>query len=115
MAETLADPNMTQLVLVTLPEELPSAETLETIDWVERSGVVGKPVVIANRVLEPVSAHPTPPGSAGDMVILHRSLVEEQRRWLDKLPPDLTLPYLFGLFTPGEVAAHISDDLEVLS
>jgi len=115
MAETLADPDMTQLVLVTLPEELPSAETLETIDWVERSGIVGKPVVIANRVLEPVSSNPTPLGSAGDMVTLHRSLVEEQRRWLDKLPPDLMLPYLFGLFTPGEVAAHISDDLEVFS
>jgi hypothetical protein len=48
------------------------------------------------------------------MVTLHRSLVEEQRKWLDKLPADLTLPYLFGLFTPGEVAAHISDDLEAL-
>jgi anion-transporting ArsA/GET3 family ATPase len=115
MAETLADPDMTQLVLVTLPEELPSAETLETIDWVERSGIVGKPVVIANRVLESVSAHPTPLGPAGDIVTLHRSLVEEQRRWLDNVPPDLALPYLFGLFTPGEVAAHISDDLEALS
>jgi anion-transporting ArsA/GET3 family ATPase len=115
MAETLADPSKSQLVLVTLAEELPTAETLGTIDWVERSGVVSRPVVIANRVLEPVTATTTPAGPAGDMVTLHRSLVEEQSKWLDKLAPDLALPYLFGLFTPGEVAAHISDDLEALS
>lgn len=114
MAETLADGTKTQLMLVTLPEELPTAETLETLDWVERTGVVGKPVIVANRVLEPVGATTTPTGVAGDMVTLHRSLVEEQHKWLDKLPADLTLPYLFGLFTPGEVAAHISDDLEAL-
>ena len=115
MAETLADPSKSQLVLVTLAEELPTAETLGTIDWLERSGVVSRPVVIANRVLEPVTATTTPAGPAGDMVTLHRSLVEEQSKWLDKLAPDLALPYLFGLFTPGEVAAHISDDLEALS
>ncbi|HEX6299090.1 MAG TPA: ArsA-related P-loop ATPase [Acidimicrobiia bacterium] len=114
MAETLADETRTQLMLVTLPEELPTAETLETLEWVERTGIVSKPVVVANRVLEPVGATTTPPGMAGDMVTLHRSLVDEQHKWLDKLPPDLTLPYLFGLFTPGEVAAHISDDLEAL-
>jgi hypothetical protein len=49
------------------------------------------------------------------MVALHRSLTAEQARWLAKLPPDLTVPYLFGLFTPGEVAAHISDLLEGLA
>jgi len=114
MAETLADGTKTQLMLVTLPEELPTAETLETLDWVERTDIVSKPVIVANRVLEPVGATTTPAGAAGDMVTLHRSLVEEQRKWLDTLPADLTLPYLFGLFTPGEVAAHISDDLEAL-
>lgn len=114
MAETLADESRTQIMLVTLPEELPTAETLETLEWVDRTGIVSKPVVVANRVLEPVAATTTPPGTAGDMLTLHRSLVDEQRKWLDKLPPDLTLPYLFGLFTPGEVAAHISDDLEAL-
>jgi anion-transporting ArsA/GET3 family ATPase len=114
MAETLADQSRTQLLLVTLPEELPTAETLETIDWVEKTGVVGEPVVVANRVLQRVTAETKAPGPVGDMVTLHRALVAEQEKWLDKLPPDLTLPYLFGLFTPGEVAAHMSDDLEGL-
>jgi anion-transporting ArsA/GET3 family ATPase len=114
MAETLADGTKTQLMVVTLPEELPTAETLETLDWVERTGIVSKPVIVANRVLVAVGATTTPAGAAGDMVTLHRSLVGEQHQWLAKLPADLTLPYLFGLFTPGEVAAHISDDLEAL-
>jgi len=114
MAETLADRDQTQLILVTLAEELPMAETLDTIDWVDRTGIISKAVIVANRVLEPLTDATTPVGAAGDMVTLHRSLVEEQRKWLEKLPPDLTLPYLFGLFTPGEVAAHISDDLEAL-
>jgi hypothetical protein len=115
MAETLADPSKTQLVLVTLAEELPTSETQETIEWVQRTGIVSEPTTIANRVLETVVGSETPAGSIGEMVTLHRSLVDEQRKWLDKLPPDLELPYLFGLFTPGEVAAHISDDLEALS
>ena len=114
MAETLADQNKTQLLLVTLPEELPTAETLETIDWVEETGVVSRPVVVTNRVLEDVSDQVGASGPVGDMLTLHRSLVNEQEKWLEKLPPDLTLPYLFGLFTPGEVAAHMSDDLERL-
>lgn len=114
MADTLADPEATALALVTLPEELPTTETSEAIEWVERSGVVPAPTVIANRVLSPVD-HDAPPGVIGDMVTLHRSLWAEQQRWLARLPPRLTLPYLFGLFTPGEVAAHISDELEALA
>lgn len=115
MAETLGDPDVTQLFLVTLPEELPTTETTETIDWVKRTGVVGPPIVIANRVLDEVSPGAAPDGPVGEMVTLHRSLTAEQQKWMEKLPTDLALPYLFGLFTPGEVAAHISDDLETLT
>jgi anion-transporting ArsA/GET3 family ATPase len=115
MADTLGNPALTKLILVTLPEELPTTETMETIEWVARTGVVGPPTVITNRVLEKVSVSSTPQGAVGDMLTLHRSLTEEQERWLTELPPDLTLPYMFGLFTPGEVAAHISDELEALT
>jgi anion-transporting ArsA/GET3 family ATPase len=115
MAETLGDPDMTRLMLVTLAEELPTIETLETIEWVRNSGAVAEPLVVTNRILEEIGAVSPPPGPIGDMITLHRSLVSEQRKWLETLPPDLTLPYLFGLFTPGEVAAHISDDLEALT
>ena len=115
MAETLGDPSITQLLLVTLAEELPTTETAETIDWVGQTGVVGPPVVVANRILEKVGPGDPPNGPVGDMVTLHRSLNDEQDKWLHELPPDITLPYLFGLFTPAEVAAHISDELEHLA
>jgi anion-transporting ArsA/GET3 family ATPase len=113
MATTLADPALTVLVLVTLPEELPTTETLETIDWVRATNAVGAPTVITNRVLNEVAVK-TPDGVAGEMVTLHKTLWAEQQEWLSVLPPSLILPYLFGTFTPGEVAAHISDELEVL-
>jgi anion-transporting ArsA/GET3 family ATPase len=115
MAETLADPDLTRLVVVNLAEELPTTETVETLEWVEETKVVGRPLVITNRVLEPLASTETPPGAVGEMVTLHRSLTAEQQRWLATLVPDLTLPHLFGLFTPGEVSAHISDSLEVLA
>ncbi|MFP3881015.1 MAG: ArsA family ATPase [Actinomycetota bacterium] len=115
MAETLGDPDITQLLLVTLAEELPTTETAETIDWVKQTGVVGDPVVVANRILEKVGPGDPPNGPVGDMVTLHRSLNDEQEKWLRELPPAITLPYLFGLFTPAEVAAHISDELEALT
>lgn len=115
MGETLVDPAITSLVLVTLPEELPTTETLQTMDWLEGEQVVPQPTVIANRVLSPIEDEATPAGPAGEMVALHRSLWAEQQRWLEKLPVDLQIPYLFGLFTPAEVAARISDELEALT
>jgi len=115
MGDALADPEITQLVLVTLAEELPATETMETIAWIEDQAVVGHPLVIANRIIPELADRATPPGPVGEIVTLHRSLWEEQQEWLAKLPPDLELPYMFGLFTPGEVSAHMSDELEALT
>ena len=114
MGETLADPSTTQLVLVTLPEELPATETRETMDWLSNQELTPAPIVIANRVLPRIEDESEPEGPVGEMLTLHRSLCTEQQEWLAKLPSDLELPYMFGLFTPGEVAAHMSDELEVL-
>lgn len=115
MAETLSDPALTQLVLASLPEELPTTETLETIDWLERERVVPPPLVVVNRVLPVLEVASTGTGIAADMVQLHTSLVAEQSEWLDRLPGDLHIPYLFGLFTPAEVAARMSEMVEVLT
>lgn len=114
MAATLADEGMTQLILTTLPEELPTTETKETMAWLEAEQVIAPPLVLVNRVLPEITVSNMPPGVVGEMVHLHRSLVGEQANWLKELPGDLHIPYLFGLFTPGEVAAHISDLLEGL-
>jgi anion-transporting ArsA/GET3 family ATPase len=114
MADTLADPARTGLVLVNLPEELPTTETLEMIDWVAASEVVASPTVIANRVMGGLRVKVPTSGVASEMAALHTSLWAEQQKWLERLPPDLILPYMFGLFTPTEVAAHVSDELEAL-
>lgn len=114
MAETLADSSQTAFILVSLPEELPTTETLETVVWVEKTGVVGHPLIVTNRVLEELSVKTPEVGLGAEITTLHKLLWEEQQTWIAKLPPDLTLPYMFGLFTPTEVAAHISDELETL-
>ncbi len=112
MRETLADPERTLLALVTIPEELPAMETADTLTWLGKTNVTPPPMVIANRVLPELGDGTTPEGAVGEMAALHRALCSEQRRWLDHLPPDLSLPFLFGLFTPGEVAAKLSEHLE---
>lgn len=115
MRETLADPELTLLTLVTLPEELPAMETAETQEWLKQADVVPPPLVIANRVLPVLEDSSTPDGVIGEMAGLHRALRSEQERWLNYVPPDLTLPFLFGIFTPGEVAANLSEHLEKAS
>ena len=115
MSETLKDPGLTELVLLCVPEELPVTETEETMRWLAKEDVVTKPTVIANRVLEELTDHDTPPGPVGEAADLHRSWWREQQQWLDRLPPDHSLPYLYGLFTPGEVAAHMADELETIA
>ncbi len=115
MTATLSDPAMTQLVLVTLPEELPTTETAETMKWLKKEQIVASPLVITNRVLDELTDSSSPSGVVGEIADLHRSLWAEQQHWLSQIPPDSVLPYMFGLFTPGEVAAHVCDELEALT
>lgn len=112
MRATLTDPEQTLLALVTLPEELPATETAHTLAWLEKTDVVPPPLVIANRVLPKLGDKSTPEGVVGEMATMHRALRSEQGRWLEKVPSDISLPFLFGLFTPGEVAAKLSEHLE---
>ena len=114
MQEALRDPETTQLVLVNQPEELPTTETIETIDWIRAEALVANPLVLTNRVLPELTDSSTPGGPVGEMVILHRSLWSEQQEWLGRIEDNLRIPYMFGLFTPGEVAAHMSDELEAI-
>ena len=85
-----------------MPEEVPTAETEETSPgWIGRSCRLLAPWSIGSSLLE-VATRPT--GVAGEMVDLHQSLVAERQIWLDRLPGDVQLPYLFGVYTPSEVA-----------
>jgi len=115
MQEMLRDPALTQMVVVSLPEELPVTETEEVLAWLSKEDLVTTPTVIANRVLDELTDDGTPPGPVGEAAQLHRSLWAEQQIWLDRLSPDHTLPYLHGVFTPGEVAARMADEFELIT
>lgn len=112
MEQIISDRDHTRLVLVTLAEELPMNETMETLAWMWEQRLF--PEVLVNRVLPPLpvpAGFKPPTGPAGEAAILHRALVEEQAVWLKLAPTAVRLPYLFGLVTPAEVAAQLSEAL----
>ncbi|MGQ0850127.1 MAG: ArsA family ATPase [Actinomycetota bacterium] len=109
MTEMLIDPTGTHLILVTLAEELPVIETQETLAAIAADNLVGKYRVVTNRVLDPLRTKAMGTGAGGEAAALHRGLYAHQQEWLGQLPPERTFPYLFGLLTPGEVAARLAD------
>ena len=111
MRDILTDPQATSLVLVSLAEELPTNETLETLDWLDRNPVVGSTTVVANRVLTPLQDDSTPDGAIGEAAVLHRSISDEQRIWLDRLPADTELPFLFGIDAPDRISAVLAEHI----
>lgn len=112
MGELLSD--RTQVILVSVPEELPISETKEALAWINAEDLVSEIEVISNRVLPILETDrdDLPTGSAGDAARLHLQIQDEQARWLAELPTVLQLPFLFGVVTPGEVAARLSEVLE---
>ncbi|HEY7704798.1 MAG TPA: ArsA-related P-loop ATPase [Acidimicrobiia bacterium] len=109
MQSILLDGKITSVMLVSIPEELPTTETEETIRWLEEAEVTAAPTVIANRVLPELKTSAAGRGPVQEAAALHRSLWADQQEWLARLRPARALPYLFGLLTPGEVAARLAD------
>jgi len=113
MSADLANPEHCGLVLVSLAEELPVTETLETLAWLQEEHVVPPPLLVANRVLDRLAVPKSiPAGPVAEAARLHASLFEEQTRWMKPLKPDHRLPFQFGLFTAPEVTAHLADEVE---
>ncbi|MEX0667168.1 MAG: MFS transporter, partial [Acidimicrobiia bacterium] len=102
----------TELVLVTLAEELPTVETQETMALLASENLVEPPTIVTNRVLPRLETDAKGSGVAAEAATLHRSLYRNQQDWMKRLPPARKLPYLFGLLTPGEVAARMADAWE---
>ncbi len=114
MSDLLLDEAATLLVLVTVAEELPTIETEETLAVLDEKKLVGRVQVVANRVLPRLATDATGSGAVAEAASLHRSLWDDQQQWLGRLPPQVSLPFLFGLFTPGEVAARLADAWDAL-
>lgn len=113
MEQMLADPERTQLVLVTLLEELPVVETAATVAWLESERVVGRTTIYANRVLDALEVEvPAGSGPVAETAGLHHAVWTEQRHWFEQLPIELSLPYLFGTHTAPEVAEQLTDVLD---
>ena len=114
MRETLADPATTGLLLVATAEELTVAETNQTIELLQAERLVALAGLVVNRVIPPLQLTADPAslarGPLRDAASLHRSVYELQEEWRERLPTHAVLPYLFGLLTPGEVAARLADE-----
>lgn len=112
MSQTLGDEATTGLLLVNLAEELPTTETVQTVEWLRQNTVTPDPVIVTNRLLSALKTSARGEGVVADAATHHRAVHAEQQKWLAELEPDITLPYLFGLLTPTEVAARLSEELE---
>jgi anion-transporting ArsA/GET3 family ATPase len=116
MMDLLADASVSGMLLVTLAEELPTTETQEALTWLQEHQVISPPQVVANRILPALLAtseqiNEAGPGPIREAALMHNALREEQQKWMSELPPDMQLPFLFGLHTPPEVAARLADVL----
>lgn len=114
MREIQMDTALTELVLVSVPEELPTSETIETLEWLDTHPVVGSRSIFANRVLPLLETDAVGSGVAADAASLHRSLTTEQAIWLERLPTHLDLPFLFGAESASVVADRLADAMAAL-
>ncbi len=113
MRRFLASPMRSGLVLVTIPEELPIVETIQSLDQLANEPLIDLALVVANRVLPELDVDPNVIGSVENddlrlAAMRHQTLFAHQQYWLDALDGAKVLPNLFGLLTPGEVSARLS-------
>lgn len=140
MIEILTDPEQTGVVVVTAPEEMPVAETLELIDRLGDETDIGIASVVVNRVLPelfsrddeelftalrddgPLDLLREDLGSGVDVVLegadlavsLRRGRLPHLTRLRDGLPPDIELlymPYLFHRTHGIRATTRIAEEL----
>lgn len=117
LSDTLSDPAVSGLVLVTTAEELPILETRQAIADIDHERRIPITGVLANRIFEPLltdraTIEELVPSAAKDAALLHSDITGQQRQWIEALPDDPQLPYLFDVRTPAEVAERLADELE---
>jgi len=111
---TLKDTDVTSIQLVTTPAELPTLETLEAIAAIRDESLGPDPMVVLNRMLGSSGMSRSELEHLGDGPVreaatLQLDLEVEQTYWANELAHRSALPYLFGVFTPGEVAEQLAD------
>lgn len=116
LEDTLKDPDITSVVLVATPAELPVRETIQTLDVMTSESLCAPPVVAMNRVVDRSgltrrSLEHLPDGPIHDAAVLQLAIEAEQGEWRSKLDSTTELPFLRGVFTPGEVAEQLADSI----
>ncbi len=104
------------LAMVTLAEELPVTETIESIQELERERPISLAGIWANRLIEPLGVSAAALESvksveARNAGLLHRGVYENQRRWRKYLPSHHRLPFLFGIHEPTQVARRLAEEV----
>jgi len=113
---TIRNTDLTSIVIVTNPAELPIKETAENLSAFSSEELAMTPLIAMNRVLPSAgfdAAHlaEIPEGPLRDAALLQTELEAEQEKWIDKLESRWVLPYLRGVLTPSEVALQLSDTI----
>jgi anion-transporting ArsA/GET3 family ATPase len=116
LSATLGDPGTTTVVLVTTPAELPVRETIETLAALDAEGVCPPPVVMLNRWLprsglSEWDVERLPDGSVREAAHMQVTMEQQQEVWGGEIDHQMTLPFLRGVLTPGEVALQLADVL----
>ena len=110
MLEILVGSGRSELVLVSLAEELPTLETEETLKLLDQEKLIGSTMVVANRILAPLETEAKGTGAAADAAAMHRALYKRQQLWMERLDPRKSFPFLYGVLTENEVAARLSEE-----
>ncbi|MEN8240102.1 MAG: hypothetical protein ABFR53_12985, partial [Actinomycetota bacterium] len=119
MERTLNDREISSVIVVSNPEELPVNETIESIDVLKAERLGPPPSVVMNRVLDTSGIdrgrlEELPEGPVREAASLQTHLEDDQATWLDAIDFRISLPYLAGVFTPQEVALQLSDVIGVI-
>ncbi len=114
LADVLADPETTRVVLVTNPAELPALETAEMLSYIEQEPLCPQPSIVMNRMLPAASFDDDdldnlPEGPLRAAGTHQLSMERAQSEWASRFKVDVTLPFLRGVLTPGEVAVQLAD------
>lgn len=114
LAARLQSDRATAIRIVTTPAELPTLETLEALTAIKDAALGPEPTVILNRVLASSGMSKSDldllgDGSLHEAATMQLHLEIEQDHWASQCAHSITLPYLLGVFTPGEVAEQLAD------
>lgn len=100
------------VTVVTLAEELPVTETVESLDELATLPPTIDPPIVNRLLADPPAAGPDAGEAARTALEFHGQIAQAQRTWLERLPEGPRLPYLFGTDDPLLVSEFLGRVLE---